>query len=659
MGRSSRFRDLSVNKKLLLVITLTSCIALLIACGAFVTYDLVSFRQKMVEEISILAEIIGNNSSAALVFDDPESASEVLSALGARPSIHSASIRTVGGQIFASYSRSGESGQLEGAVPDNVSERFEGGYLHLSRPIVLEGETVGSVHVRTDLSEFSARTQRYSTIVVIVFLVSALVALWLSSRMRAMISSPIRDLAEAANRVSGEQDYATRVAKRGNDELGVLTDSFNGMLGQIQRRDAELKTAHGELESRVEQLQQEIAERERAEKALQESEKQLRQAQKMEAVGQLAGGVAHDFNNLLTAIKGYSEISLMRLKTDDPLRGNIEEINRASDRAAALTRQLLAFSRKQIFAPKNLDLNEAVKNMEKMLKRLIGEDIQLTTIPDSQLPLVKADPVQLEQIILNLVVNARDAMPTGGKITITTGNVRLGADYAEQFPEVIPGSYVLLSVSDTGCGMDADTQTRIFEPFYTTKEQGKGTGLGLSTVYGIVKQSGGHVSLYSEPGAGTCFRVHLPQAQCEDKADETAGRETSIHKGTETILLVEDEDLVRKMAHEVLSMSGYKVLEAPHGDEAIELCRRHDGEIHLVLTDVVMPRMNGKEVVERISPLRPDMKVLYMSGYDDKAIVHHGVLEEGVAFLPKPFSPSELAAKVREVLEGVPVAGVS
>ncbi|HET9742880.1 MAG TPA: PAS domain S-box protein [Terriglobales bacterium] len=380
-------------------------------------------------------------------------------------------------------------------------------------------------------------------------------------------------------------------------------------------------------------------------------EDQLRQSQKMEAVGRLAGGIAHDFNNLLTVIKGYSELVLDELRSTDPLRGEVDEIKKAADRAAALTRQLLAFSRQQVLAPKVLDLNSVVVNMDKLLHRLLGEDIALCTVLGEGLGRVKVDPGQVEQVVMNLAVNARDAMPQGGKLTVETANVDLDESYAREHVSVKAGSYVMIAVTDTGTGMSEKVKARIFEPFFTTKEVGKGTGLGLSTVYGIVKQSGGYVWVYSELGIGSTFKVYLPRV---DAALEASARQTRApaRHGTETILLVEDEDGVRALMRQVLHRHGYNVLEARNGGEALLLCEKTEGKIDLLLTDVVLEQMSGRELAERLAKIRPDMKVLYASGYADDAIVHHGVLTQGVAFLQKPFTTESLARKVRYVLDG-------
>ena len=386
-------------------------------------------------------------------------------------------------------------------------------------------------------------------------------------------------------------------------------------------------------------------------------EQQLRQSQKMEAIGRLAGGIAHDFNNLLMVISGYSEFLLERLGPDPTLRGPAQEIATAAERATSLTRQLLAFSRKQMLAPKVVDLNGVVTENLKMLTRLIGEDIDLVMIPGEELWPVKADPSQIEQVILNLAVNARDAMPQGGKLTIETQNVTLDESYARLHAPLKRGEYVMLAISDTGVGMDQETQSRIFEPFFTTKGP-KGTGLGLSTVYGIVKQSGGYVWVYSEPSKGTAFKVYLPRVtELGDMAADAvpAAQTTQAPQAGETILVVEDETNLRRLTRQFLENQHYTVLEAADGAAATQICVAHQGTIHLLLTDVIMPGMNGRELAKRISEIRPNIKVLYMSGYTENAIGHNGTLDAGVTLLQKPFTLHALKAKVREVLDQKPL----
>jgi len=375
-------------------------------------------------------------------------------------------------------------------------------------------------------------------------------------------------------------------------------------------------------------------------------------------VGRLAGGIAHDFNNLLTVIKGYTELALIRAKGMPELRSDIERIEDASERAAGLVRQLLAFSRRQVMQPKVLDLNSIVVGLDKLLRRLMDEDIQMVTVATEAVGAIKADPGQIEQVIMNLVVNARDAMPDGGRLTVETSNVELDALYARDHTSVKPGKYVMLAVSDTGIGMSAETVAHIFEPFYTTKESGRGTGLGLSTVYGIVKQSGGYIWVYSELSHGTTFKVYLPRV---DEAVETAanaGKPAEPAKelsGRETILLVEDEPELRELTRTVLVARGYTVIEAGNAEEAERLAsdRRDGGKIHLLLTDVIMPGVSGRELAKRVLARQPSVRVLYMSGYTYNVIAQDGTLERGVAFLQKPFTPSALVEKVREVLDMV------
>jgi signal transduction histidine kinase/CheY-like chemotaxis protein len=382
-----------------------------------------------------------------------------------------------------------------------------------------------------------------------------------------------------------------------------------------------------------------------------EKGEQLRQAQKMEAVGRLAGGVAHDFNNLLTAINGYSDLTLRSLEPKNPLRPRIEEIKKAGERAASLTRQLLAFSRKQMLQPRVLDLNTIIAEVDKMLRRLIGEDVLLEARLEPSLGQVKADPGQIEQILMNLVVNARDALPVGGHITIGTRNRYLDRTHIKGQEVVKPGHYVVLSVSDDGCGMDSQTQKKIFEPFFTTKEFGKGTGLGLSTVYGIVKQSEGSIWVYSELGKGTTFNIYLPRVDDVAAHEEIVEMKQPVASGRETVLLVEDEPMVRALAREVLEQYGYTVICAADGQEGLDICKAFAGRIDLIITDVVMPRMSGREMAESVVSVRPDARILYMSGFTDDAIVRHGMLDEDFPFIQKPFSPEALASKARELLD--------
>lgn len=539
-------------------------------------------------------------------------------------------------------------------------------------------------HLQKTISQLLLSTLLFTTFIVFI-------GIGLTLLITKRIAHPIKKLRWVAQEIA-EGRFDHHIEIRTNDEISDLSLAFNHMLDRlkvyqdkVEERNADLtmanqkmlqeinerkrieealQKAHDELEERVqkrteelarinEALKAEIAERKRSEEERISLQEQLQQAQKMEAIGQLAGGVAHDFNNLLTIITGYSDLMLSQLNKEDSIYGDILEIKRAAERASTLTRQLLAFSRKQVLQPKILDLNQLVVNLDKMFRRLIGEDIELFTKIDEKLGKIKADPSQIEQVILNLVVNARDAMPKGGKLTIETGNAELDEHYIRSHLGVKAGHYVMISISDTGVGMSPEVKERIFEPFFTTKEKGRGTGLGLSTVYGIVKQSEGYIWVYSEPGQGTTFKIYFPMIEDVVESFEMTTDSIKTVQGTETILLVEDEEMVRGLVRMVLERNGYHVLEASSGENALRIAQEYRSQpIHLMVTDVVMPGMSGRELADCIKILRPEMKILYISGYTNDAIVRHGVLEEGMAFLQKPFTANILTHKVREVLDG-------
>lgn len=388
------------------------------------------------------------------------------------------------------------------------------------------------------------------------------------------------------------------------------------------------------------------------ERELAEMEEQLRQAQKMEAIGRLAGGVAHDFNNLLSVVLSCAELLYMDLPAEDPLRADVDEIRLAGQRATELTRQLLTFSRRRVLEPKVLNLNEVIEGSARMLGRLLGADIELTCLHEPTLGRIVADPGTVDQVLMNLAVNARDAMPSGGNLTIETRNVFLDDEYARVHLEAKPGPYVMLAVSDTGHGMDREVQRRVFEPFFTTKEQGKGTGLGLATVFGIVKQNAGHIWLYSEPGVGTTFKIYFPEVHAVAERRPLAKAPES-SRGNETILLVEDDEQVRHIAHAILQRAGYQVLAASNAGEAMILAEQRKGKIHLLLTDLVLPRVGGRELAQRLKAQRPELLVLFMSGYTNESVTVHQLLESDAAYLQKPLTPRALKNRVREVLSGV------
>ncbi len=483
------------------------------------------------------------------------------------------------------------------------------GQLHAAAPIRYQDREYGTLVLGFSLEELdnSVVSNRITTayMALAVLLFGGLLSMYLAH----LITAPIIRLRRAADAVTAGHDDV-RFNVNSSNEIGVLGRALERMM-QVTRETHE--------------------------------------SRKMEAVGQMAGVVAHDFNNLLTVIVGNTENLLGELQRSDPHRQEAEEISEAANRAASLTQQLLAFSRRGMVAPKTLDLNDVTANMREMLPRLIREDIELVTVFAPALGRVKADSAQIGQVIANLVGNAQEAMPNGGKLIVETANVDLDGALPDAHEPVVPGSYVMLAVSDTGVGMDAETQSHIFEPFFTTKDGG--TGLGLATVYGIVKQNGGHICVSSEPGHGSRFKVYLPIVEEAVEPGESGVSPTAPPRGSETLLLVEDEDMVRRVARRVLLSFGYTVLEARDGREALAICRRHEGPIHLVLTDVVMPEMSGRELAEHLAVLQPTTKVLYTSGYTDGAIADHGVLDPGLAFLQKPFTPDALASKVREVLD--------
>ena len=484
---------------------------------------------------------------------------------------------------------------------------------------------------------FAAVTTFTKTFVLIVVLTLLVVSLLSIGQIRKNLS-PLDRLREGTRKIS-QGEFDSRVDIQSGDEFEELALSFNTMSGHLGNQFRALSEANRRME-------QEIAERKKA-------EEQLLQAQKMEAVGQLTGGIAHDFNNLLTVINGYSGIALQRLGKDDPNRKEIEGISSAGERAASVINQLLTFSRKKIIEPQVVDLNTTFSGIDMLLRRVTGDRINLVVIRAKDLGRVRVDPGQVEQILMNLTVNARDAMPDGGELTIETANRDIDGTDGSPASSLPPGKYVTIRVSDTGCGMDEKTRSRVFEPFYTTKPPGKGTGLGLSTVYGIVKQSQGHILLDSEVGKGTTFEVYLPRLEdTEREADISDRSHKEVVGGTETLLLTDDEDLVRDLVRSILEARGYKVLEAKDGKESLEIGSRHEETIHLLVTDMSMPNMNGRELAQRLAQIRPGMKTLFMSGYMEDSGNGNKELPPEAFFIQKPFRPDALARKVREVLDG-------
>jgi len=644
-------RNISFRGKLLLVVAATSFVTLLLACSALIGYDVISSYSAMRRDLAGLAEVVGVNSEAALVFGDARSGEENLASLRVRPHIMAAVLYVQDGTPLAVYSREGQATTPPPGRPQFEGIRETSGRIEMMRTIRKDGDVVGRVYICSDTREIQDRMAQSGLIGLLVMVASGLVGLLLSAHLQHLVSDPVMALVRAARHVSTKRDYSIRVETSARDELGTLTQQFNGMLEQIQTRDADLQEIQTELEVQLRELQEQIEQRQRAEKALNDSEEQLRQSQKMEAVGLLAGGVAHDFNNLLTIICGYSQMAVAKLGAGHPVAETLSAVKDAGDRAAVLTRQLLAFSRKQVMSLRPIELDGIVLNMHKMLKRILGEQIEIVVIPGLDGARVMADAGQIEQVILNLAVNARDAMPDGGKVTIRTADLTVAGDGDGGPPFGAGGRFVVLSVSDTGVGMDETTKARIFEPFFTTKGVGKGTGLGLSTVYGIVHQNGGHITVESAPGTGTTFRIYLPLHDAP-AAEPSVGLVANEERGgSETILLVEDEAMVRRFTQEALEHSGYHVIQAAYGSEAVAIFEKSPDAFHLLLTDVVMPQMNGREVAKRIVELRPGLPVLYMSGYVGMGIIEDGLFDPEMNFIQKPFGADALLHRVRQLLD--------
>ena len=645
------WRDWPLAVKLAVAMTL-----LVTATVSSVTAAAIIREQRIAHgEMEAQAQLILNSlavaSSDSLYFSDTNKLSDLARRLEKTPNLLFARFydregRVIGDAYDVASVQSFEIDSFGRALlqSEDTTFQWESHQLVVGQAIILGRVPQGAISIGLSTASLQARMNAIWLEGISAALVAASLGTLFSLLFSRSITRPIKELAAASQRIGrGEFHFSAR--PRGNDELGALTRSFGDMTDQLIRLRDGLVLRTAELSKTAESLQTEMAERKQL-------EEQLLQSLKMESIGRLAGGIAHDFNNLLTAIIGYSELSLSKIPEGDPVQANLVEIQKAADRAASLTGQLLAFSRRQIIEPKLVGINQLIMEVGGLLQRLIDESISLALLPGPSAGWIKVDPHQFEQVLINLVVNARDAMPGGGQLTVQTSNIALTPQRARELGEVQPGEYVVLTISDTGTGMSAETQKHIFEPFFTTKDQGKGTGLGLATCYGIVKQNSGHIEVESELGTGTLFRIYLPRVEAPSDVPVVPEEPEQWPRGTETVLLVEDEPAVRTVTSTALSSQGYRVLEAANGVEALQVSKDHAGEkISLLLTDVIMPSMGGKELAEQICESRPDIKVLFTSGYDNDAIAHHGMLEPGLEFLQKPAPLKELTSRVRYVLD--------
>jgi C4-dicarboxylate-specific signal transduction histidine kinase len=751
------FQNISIKRKLIILMMLSSSVALLLALAGFSAYEILKFRDSMLQQLSSIAELLSEPLAKTTAANDSREVEKILARLKAEPGVLGACVFRADGRVLALYSREGSGGFTP---PEFLRKAyiFRKEKLLLYHPLQIEDRLVGTVLLQSDRAALTDRLNRYAGIALIILICSLAISWALSYALQREVSHPILDLLDTAHQVAAHQNYSLRARKQSNDELGRLVDGFNHMLSQIEARDLALHQAQNDLERKVNErtreLRMEIAQRKKSEAENQKLacfpelnpnpvlefsvdgvliyfneaahqlaislqtthpipilprdhgdivkecvrtgrsrmnhetviknrtiswsffpiqssqavhcyaveiterlnlEAKVRQAQKMESVGQLAAGVAHDFNNILTIIQGYTSLLQASGQFNAEQKESLNLVAEATHRAANLTRQLLTFSRRQVMQPRVIDLNEVVSHMTNMLRRILGENISFHCNYPMSLPPVYADVTMVEQIIVNLAVNARDAMPHGGQLSVSTAIKVIDEAYVQRNSDARPGTFVVLTVSDTGCGMDARTMNRLFEPFFTTKEVGKGTGLGLATVYGIVKQHEGWIEVTSQPHHGSTFVIFIP-AYCESVSlAELHPPKPALPEpqgGRERILLVEDETAVRGMARRVLQNYGYEVLEASSGVDALAVWRRATVPIDLLLTDMVMPEgMSGRELADQLQCYNRRLKILYTTGYSLEIVGRDFALQPGIHFLPKPYEPTTLAQAVRQCLD--------
>ncbi|MCX7965826.1 MAG: ATP-binding protein [Syntrophorhabdaceae bacterium] len=645
-----------IKKKFLLAGMSTTVVALFFVSVAFFINEIVYLKDAYQRELNTVSKTISNNVVSSLLFYDKKSASEIISNLSLMENIIGAAIYDREGRLFATYRKGNEIINFEPALHKKIGFSYSLRSIELFDYISFENQQIGAIYIKSDIKRIYKTINTIILTITLVVLFSVILSYFLLNRLQTLIIEPINNLANLMDAISRQRDYTKRAEFTTKDEIGYLAMVFNEMLDTIQYHDLELERYRKHLEELVKKRTEELIEKnEELMKELKERKKleeQLIQSQKLEAIGTLAGGVAHDFNNLLTVVLGYGELLKQKVKDNEALNRYVENIITSAEKGKRLTEGLLAFSRKQMSLPKPMNLNEAVRDTEKILKRLIGEDIELKTLLHDKDIIVLADYGQIEQILINLVTNARDAMPKGGEIIIETSTFYMDVDFIAKYGYGKKGYYGVLKVTDTGMGMEKKVMERIFEPFFTTKEVGKGTGLGLSVVYGIVKQNKGFINVESELNKGSSFTVLLPIVESEVALKEKELIEIPVDYGRgETILLAEDDDSLRGLIKTVLEQFNYKVVESTNGSDAIEIFKEKKDDIALVILDVIMPKANGKEVYDRIKEIKPEIKSLFISGYTSDFLSSRDIAVEHLEFIQKPILPHELVKRVKKILK--------
>ncbi|QOY94842.1 response regulator [Massilia sp. UMI-21] len=648
----------SISRKLVLGVLVTTLTALLVACASMLVLDIRNYQTGWAGDLQAQADIVAEVTKPALEFNDAQVARENLLQLRARPAIAAAAIYRPDGSVFASYAKSPEDARRLPQRLPQAGQAIDGGRIAIATRMLRNSELVGIVYVEAEYP-LMAQVRRYLSILAAVLFGSLLVALVMSSWLQSAIIKPVLALTAAVDQVIRRRDFSMRVEKTTQDEVGVLVDAFNGMLGEVGERAKALEESNArmqhevsvriEAEEAVRQLNSSLERRIKDRTAeLEKTHAQLRQSQKLEAIGQLTGGVAHDFNNVLQVIAGNLQLLQMSLAGNPEAQRRLEAAAFAADRGAKLSSQLLAFARRHPLQPVATNIGRVLRGMDELLRRALGESVQIETVVAGGLWTTLADPHQLENVILNLAINARDAMQGDGRLTLELNNAMLDDEYVLHEPEVAPGQYVMLAISDTGCGMPPEVIARAFEPFFTTKREGEGTGLGLSMAYGFVKQSNGHIRIYSEVGSGTTIKIYLPRSM-QPEVELPNLRKAPVIGGTETILVVEDDLAVQATVVDMLQGLGYRVLKANDGQSALTILQSGI-PVDMLFTDVVMPGpVRSIEVARQAKQMLPAIEVLFTSGYTQNAIVHGGRLDPGVELISKPYRRDELARKIRQL----------